>query len=299
MVHELKRLLPGVKVSFLASRNIKNLLNGYTDIDNLYFIEDHSASLKNFFKSNNFDAVVHVYPRMNIALAAFTAGVPVRVGTAYRSYSFLFNRKVKEHRKDSIKHEADYNLNLLDFLGKEISHNKVFKFKYSAEEENALRRKLKGPLPIDGKFVIIHPGSKQSSVDLPIGKMLELTGYIVSKYPGYKIAVTGTETERGTSHRFVQSYGDKVAYITGMLTLREMLILIDKSSLLIANSTGPIHIAGALNKNIIGFYPNSAPMTPVRWRPLSENAVIVTPESGDDMNTITLEQMKEAIDKFL
>lgn len=299
MIPELKRLVPGARISFLAGKSIGNLLNGYEGIDNLFIYEDHAHNLKDLFKSNSFSSIVHVFPRFDIAFAAYRAGIPVRVGTAYRWYSFLFNRKIKEHRKHSIKHEADYNLNLLGYLNKEISYNKIFKFRYSAEEENALRNKLKGALAIDDKFIILHSGSKQSSRDLPLSKMLELAGYIISKYPQYRIAVTGTETERGNSHRFVQSYGDKVAYVTGMLKLKEMLILADKSSLLIANSTGPIHIAGALNKKILGFYPNSAPMTPVRWRPLSDNAVILTPESGDDMTAITDEQIHDAIDKLL
>ena len=37
-------------------------------------------------------------------------------------------------------------------------------------------------------------------------------------------------------------------------SLSELKTLISKSKLFVSNSTGPIHIAGALNKKIIGFF---------------------------------------------
>ena len=77
------------------------------------------------------------------------------------------------------------------------------------------------------------------------------------------------------------------------------MILIDKCKLFVSNSTGPIHIAGALNRKIIGFYPNSAPMNAVRWKPLSNQAVIISPETGDDMRTINNKLAAEAVDELL
>ena len=78
------------------------------------------------------------------------------------------------------------------------------------------------------------------------------------------------------------------------------MILIDNSKLFISNSTGPIHIAGALNKNIIGFYPNLAPMNEIRWKPLSENAVILSPENtGGNMDEIKVENVISETKKFM
>ncbi len=40
-----------------------------------------------------------------------------RVGSGYRYYSVLFNRRVYEHRKDARRHELEYNLQLLARIG--------------------------------------------------------------------------------------------------------------------------------------------------------------------------------------
>jgi len=88
--------------------------------------------------------------------------------------------------------------------------------------------------------------------------------------------------------------------VSGMLDLKELMILIDNSDVFISNSTGPVHIAGALNRNIIGFYPNEKPMSDTRWKPLSENTVILKPGGiSDDMDLITEDIIMKAVTSFL
>ena len=77
------------------------------------------------------------------------------------------------------------------------------------------------------------------------------------------------------------------------------MILIDSSSLFISNSTGPIHIAGALKKKIIGFYPNTIPMTAARWRPLCDKTIILSPEQSSDMSEIKTKDIKSAANKLI
>jgi len=296
LINEVKRLIPNSKISFLISRKLENLIDGYKDVDKVFFIED--INIYNFLKLNKFDIAISVYPRKELAMAFYKAGIKIRVGTAYRLYSVLFNYRIKEHRKYADKHETDYNLNLLSFLGKEISYEKKFFFKYTKEESGTLNNKLSS-FKLDDKYVVIHPGSKGSARDLPIDKMMRIPETIIKSYPEYKIILTGITHEKPITKLFKEIYKDRVIDLAGEISLRELLILIDKSSLFISNSTGPIHIAGALNKNIIGFYPNSAPMNAARWRPLSDNIKVISPESGDDMASIDNKVINSAICEFL
>jgi len=78
------------------------------------------------------------------------------------------------------------------------------------------------------------------------------------------------------------------------------MILTDHSELFISNSTGPIHLAGALNKKIIGFYPNEKPMSDTRWGPLGNNVIIIKPDTGsDDMSKISASEIMNASKKLL
>ena len=300
LINEIKRLLPGSSITFLISRRLEELIAGYKDIDEIKYIEDFGGSeLLSYLKVKKFDIAISAFPRYELARTYFIADIPHRAGTAYRWYSFLFNRRIKEHRKHSVKHESDYNLGLLRFLTDDISFEKKFYFSYKNEEYEVLRNLLteKG-FDINSKYIIIHPGSKGSAHDLPAEKFGEMTERFLDEFSDFRIAVTGSENERELAESLSKG-NERVFNAAGLLTLRQLMIFIDKSRLFISNSTGPIHIAGALNKNIIGFYPNSAPMNPERWKPLSENSVVMCPQSGDDMKGINIESIVGEIHKFL
>ncbi len=47
--------------------------------------------------------------------------------------------------------------------------------------------------------------------------------------------------------------------------LKKMFVNISKCDVFIAGSTGPLHVAGALNKKTVGFYPSKKSSTSLRW----------------------------------
>ncbi|MEO6696347.1 MAG: glycosyltransferase family 9 protein [Ignavibacteria bacterium] len=304
LVSEAKRIFKNAKIYFLIKNYAEELIRDYEGIDELVTEESLNGFWAKFryFKTKKIDLVINVKPSFEQALMFFLLGVRYRIGTGYRWYSFLYNERVYEHRKVSMKHESDYNLNLLKFHFPEVKSEKKFYFEYSEIEADDLNKKISGLL--NEKYVIIHPGSGGSSKDIPVNKLSELINEICSEFKNYKIVLTGIEAERSTivelKNLIKEEASDNLIDVSGNLNLRELMVLIDKSSVFISNSTGPIHIAGALNKNIIGFYPNSAPMNEVRWKPLSTNSVILKPDkNSDDMNEISKEQFMQSVRNFL
>ncbi|MDD5362521.1 MAG: glycosyltransferase family 9 protein [Ignavibacteria bacterium] len=301
LINEIKRLIPKSRITFLISNRLENLIEGYRDIDSVVYFEKFEGQKEfiDFLEAGKFDAAISVFPRSEIASAFYRSKIRIRVGTSYRWYSFLFNYRIKEHRKYSEKHESDYNLNLLKFLTDDISYEKKFYFTYTDTEFQALQNKLASAgFDINSKFLIIHPGSKGSAYDLPVEKMIDLSSKINNRHEDYIVVITGSENEKELADKFADERGG-VFNAAGLINLRELMILIDKCSLFISNSTGPIHIAGALNKSIAGFYPNSAPMNSERWGPLSNNALIIRPDDGDDMDKINTDEVLEKISRLL
>jgi len=193
-------------------------------------------------------------------------------------------------------------MNLLKFFLKDLPYDYSFYFKYSDNEKNKLNQKISGKLNLSDKFIIIHPGSGNSAKDLPADKFSEYINLFAEHYPEFKIVLTGLESEQHLIKTITGKLNNtaalKVIDLSGFLNLRELLILIDNCKLFISNSTGPIHIAGALNKNIIGFYPNEIPMNETRWKPLSTNAVILKPIGNSEMGSIDMQNVIEQTHKF-
>jgi ADP-heptose:LPS heptosyltransferase len=126
----------------------------------------------------------------------------------------------------------------------------------------------------EDRFIIIHPGSGGSAVDLPIEKFKELIKNLSDI--DVKIILTGNKNEKKMCDEL--TINEKVKNFSGLLTLEELIALISKSYLLVANSTGPIHIAAALGKQTFGFYPKIKSCSAQRWGPYTDKRFVYEPE---------------------
>jgi ADP-heptose:LPS heptosyltransferase len=216
-------------------------------------------------------------------------GTPVRAGTAYRWYSFMFTHKVKEHRKHAERHESEYNLGLLRAVtGEEKVHPAPERLLGYTDEEakNFLLKAISFGISPGAEYIVFHCGSRGSARDISSEQFRSLAGKLSMKFPGIKIIFTGTDQDTEKVRASIPENCTQCIDLCGKLTLRELMILIDNSRLVIANSTGPAHIAGALNKNVLAFFPNSAPMNDTRWKPLGENVSVIKPPAGSDDMTL-------------
>lgn len=307
LITEAKKVFKNAKIIFFVKKYTEDLLTGYEGVDELLIEEDSAGFSEKYrlFKSKDPDLVINVKPRFDLALIFFLLRTKYRIGTGYRWYSFLYNYKVYEHRKISVKHESDYNLNLLKTYFNDIREEKIFFFSYDKEEEFKLNKKLDlFNFSLNDKFIIIHPGSGGSSKDLPKEKFSEFTDLFFEEFRDHRIIFTGLEAESGLTAEIInitrEKNKERITDLTGKLSLREHMILTDHSELFVSNSTGPIHLAGALNKRIIGFYPNEKHMSDIRWGPLGKNSIVIKPEkNSDDMSSIRTEDILSSAKKLI
>lgn len=237
------------------------------------------------------DAILFLYPRFQLSAAAFLARIPVRVGTAYRWYSFLFNTRVFEHRKDSIKSEAEYNLSIAEAIG---CKSRIFDTKLEIDQDALqdakqflVRRGIE-------KFVVVHPGSGGSAADWRTDNFRSLCKAIAGDF-NLRVIVTGSDSEQALCTRVSEGIGNCLN-AAGEFSLREFIAFLSLSSLFVSNSTGPIHLAASVGVPVIGIYPNNRPMTPSRWAPITDRRKIITPSDGsDDLAKIAVHEVLEAI----
>lgn len=292
----IKEKFPDAKITFLVRDYTKALVVNNPFIDDVITLEEKSSKVlikRNVsrLRSKNFDTAIIVYPTFKISLIIFLSGIKNRIGSGYRLYSFLFNKKVFEHRKDAVKHELEYNLSLLSAIGIENSggiNNVSFDLEVNQSSLSKVDKVLESiGIKSDEKFIIIHPGSGGSAIDLPIEKFKELIKLLTNKK--YKVVLTGSEKEIDLCNQL--KLNEFVFNLAGKFNLEELIALVSKSSLLVANSTGPIHIAAALNKFTFGFYPKVKVCSAQRWGPYTNKKFIYEPEL--DCKDCTIEQCEK------
>ena len=100
--------------------------------------------------------------------------------------------------------------------------------------------------------------------------------------------------------------------LAGKFSLKKLLAFLNEVDLFVSNSTGPLHIAGALDTNVLGLYPNLRPASVRRWVPWDqiENCIVAHHpecvkcslkqcELNQCMNSISVEEVWQKANQIL
>lgn len=291
-----------IRITVIAKSYTAELLENNVFVDEALYIDNFKNGINGIFKENKFDAVFFPRPVFKEALSAFKAGIPIRIGSGYRWYSFLFNQKIYDHRKTGNLHEAEYNVRLLSSISNSDVEVKLVKPNCKKEDSEKVDEILRrnGIATSDG-YIIIHPGSKGSARDWSAINFGKLSKLISQKYK-IKVIITGVETEIYQCTDVAKSNRDALN-LCGKLSLGQLIALISNASLLVSNSTGVIHLAAASDIPVVGIYPNTSHIGTRRWGPLTEKRIIVSPDINskdiDDVNSISVDEVFNAVDELL
>jgi heptosyltransferase III len=281
---------PHAHIAMLLSPYTGELVRGNKYVNELIWYEEGGQpvpfdGMLKTIRAGRFDAVVVVHPTPRLAWLMFRAGIPLRIGTGYRYYSFLFNARLYEHRKDAKKHELEYNLELLKKMDCPIPPFPITpEFDIHIPTEAELRiQSLRRALHLDntGSLVVIHPGSGGSARQWPVESFKKLAEMLVTD-PGIQVCVTGSEQEKSIADMVSQVNASRVHSVAGQLSLMELAALLQSANLVVANSTGPLHLAVAVGTPVVGLYPRIVPMSSRRWGPYTQKKRVFVPEKPSD-----------------
>ena len=116
----------------------------------------------------------------------------------------------------------------------------------------------------------------------------------------YNIFFTGTESE---SKYFRDKLPQQINIIdlSGKMTLDELISFISNSDLLLACSTGPLHIAGLCNIKTIGLFTAKRPLHYGRWQPLGNQVHIVEEKNISDRTqplNISIREVEQEVENL-
>jgi heptosyltransferase III len=239
---------------------------------------EHRASSIQLLKNVGADVIIHAFPRKEICQAAKKAGIPVRIATSHRWYTWLYcNKLLHFGRKNSDLHEAQLNLRMLRPLG----IKQEFSLKEIPGYYGLANLTTSPPHHLTTFNLILHPKSKGSAREWGLDNYSRLIGLLPEEK--FRIFITGTNEEALLMEDFLKQHKNRVTNLTGKLTLSELIGLISHCDGIVAASTGPLHIAAALGKHAIGLYAPMKPIYPKRWAPLGVNAeyLVLNKECND------------------
>jgi heptosyltransferase-3 len=300
MARVIKESLPDAHVSFLVGEYTAPLARLCPDIDEVILYDRNwslgkTVSVLRYAKP---DALFVFGHKLKLTIASFIAGIPIRVGRAYFWFSFLYNKKIFEHRKTAERNEAEFNTRMLAAIGINAEKTPLPQL-----DKNKLP---KNPITIND-YMVFHIPTGGSAPHWDEDHFVELGQKLTQKY-SYPIILTGlpsdTEYLLRVSERMKHTGAD--VHIHTESKLLELASVLASARIVISGSTGPGHIAAALGVPVIGLFPGVTALSKERWGFRGKRAVNLSPlhlpkkecpECKDCIciNKITATQVEEAI----
>ncbi len=206
-------------------------------------------------------------------LLTVASGAPLRLGYAGDSYAGCFNVAVRGRRYDRPVHEVDYELSLLRAAG------------IPAPGARPSLRRVLEQAPPDGatppatvpgvpsrSYAVIVPGASNGSAKRWLPRHWATVGDALASERDLAIVLVGAASERQLAAEVAAAMRAPAANLAGMTTIADLRELLDGAEVVLAGDTGPLHLAAALGRPVVGVY---GPTDPTNTGPLGDAAAVV------------------------
>lgn len=311
----LKTARPDSEISALVPPYTAEIASACPWIDTVV-IEKRSCSrinsviqLTRNIRSRRFDAAITLFSTTRVGIALLAAGVPYRLAPATKVAQVFYNHRLTQRRSRSEKPEFAYNLDLVsqflqDHGFSEVPETRPPYLHFDEERVRMLRTAFckSHAINSENRLVFIHAGSGGSASNLSLEQFADLAANLHTSKPQTIVLTTGPGEEE-IAHALsslMQGVPHVVYHSTeGLVPFAQHIAFAD---LFIAGSTGPLHIAGALNVPTAAFYPWRRSATALRWQTLNtpeRRLAFSPPEDADesDMQSINVHAAALAISK--
>ncbi|CAC9571680.1 ADP-heptose--lipooligosaccharide heptosyltransferase II [uncultured Gammaproteobacteria bacterium] len=262
----IKRHYPQAKVFALVSKVNFELAEQVDFIDEVILYDtNHFLQTLNAVKKANIEISISAFIDTQLGWILLLSRIKTRIAPATKLAQVLFNKTLKQRRSQVEKTEVLYNLDLAKILDKDI--NLSFKPPLlTLTKNNHFRNKHQLG---NKKIVLFHPGYGGSSDgNLTLENYIELAN-TVREQNNTQVVWTFGPDDLNTKNQ-LQVLNSKEDLIYQPPTLLDFCHLINDSKLLISTSTGPMHLAGALNIETISFFGDSLFASPKRWATVND-----------------------------
>lgn len=269
-----------MEVELICGEAFKGLLEEHPDLDEVVVDPGGDAgALARVLKDRKYDALLVLRPTPRNAWAAYRARVPLRIGTAFRTYGILFNVRWYGHRKNNELHEIEYNLKLLERLIRTSTGNPQYYLPPPRDDDDSAHKLLEeAGIRLNAPLVAIHPGNRRrpdgtySSLPWPAHNYATAAELLLKE--GNQVIVTGSIEEADVTDVVTAVEGTRD--LTGRTSLGQLAWILKECDSMISNSTGVLHLAVAVGTKVIGIYPAASSNSPVRWGPFGPGNKVFT-----------------------
>jgi heptosyltransferase-1 len=244
---------PAAHISWLVTPTCSSLLEGHPQLDEVILFQRNRYGkhwwnpmvLAEFWRFNrdlrrrNFDLVIDLQGLLRSGYLSWKTAAPVRVGfsDAREGATYFYTHKVQADSRT--EHAVFRYLKVAQALGCPIEPVK-FVFPTDASDRAAIAALL----PAGKPYAVLLPGSNWLTKRWPVEHFAQAARDIRSRF-GLEPVIAGGPDDTSLAAQI------EGLNLCGKTPLRQLVALLEGASLVIANDSGPMHIAAALNRPLV------------------------------------------------
>lgn len=264
---------PDAEIAVVANPVVGELLAHHPACDRVIVFDrrhDHKG-LTGFLRfcgelrEERFDAAILFQNAIEAAIMAFGASVPIRLGYRTDGRRMFLTHGVSPSISRGLHHTI-YYLRLLERFGVKGGDGRLS----LACTEDELSRA--DELTAGSKFAIINPGASYGSAKRWFPERFAAVADAVFEELGLRPVLIGGPSEKQIGAEIERAARTPVLNLIGRTSVRRMMALVSRSSLMITNDSGPMHVGAAFGVPLAALF---GPTDPDATSPLSPRARLV------------------------
>ena len=264
-VHMLRTAYPEATIDWVAHTAYQPLISCFLDVDNSIafprnsYVRDARTFLQTL-RQQKYDLILDLQGLLKSSLVARLAKGKRKIGPSFCREGSRFLYHATAGRPNFERHAVEQILDVVDYL--EIPRSApVFPISFPQYQ------------PPGSPHVVIAPASRWPSKNWPPERFAAVAQQLQQEYHAH-IAVIGAPGEEDICQSAYQQLSSNSQNHAGQTSLVEMGSIIASADLLIANDSGPVHMAAAVGTPSVVLF---GPTDPVRIGPYGTGHQILTP----------------------
>ncbi len=272
----LKTAAPGRRLTLLTSPAGAAVASMLPEVDDVVVYEapwmkataPRSTSQPDFamierLRTGGFDAAVvfTVFSQdpLPATMLCYLADIPLRLAHSRANpYQLLTDWVPEQEPEAGIRHEVQRQLDLVAAVGCRPNDTRMSLRVPASARQRVSARIAAWRLPPAQPWVVLHPGATAPSRRYPAELFAEVARRLAMDL-GWHVVFTGSAPERELVAEIQRRMGAPSVSLAGQLDLGELAALLARAPLLVANNTGPVHMAAALGTPVVDLYALTNP----------------------------------------
>jgi heptosyltransferase-2 len=263
LLRELRRSHPDAHIALLTTSVGRDLLSGSRWLDEILVYDKrwNRRGVPSYLRmirrllGSSFDVGIAAQRSIRTGMLLTFSRSRIRIGFRGAPGAWAYNRTVRRERG---AHVVDRYLALAAPLGGEINADRGPKLEVDSGARRRVDRLLEG---VGGDrargIVCIAPGATWLTKRWPADRFAAAAREVA--FRGWTPVLIGSPDETSLCREVAEQSGETTLDLAGSTSIPELVALIERSSLLVANDSGPAHIAAAVGTPVVQIFGPTVP----------------------------------------